>query len=420
MVFLPVLVLVGLLIWGSSLADDPIVEPAESPWPPERGIVFVGVQSVEYQISDRQAAETRAHHADDYGLFRVTPMRWTPEGLERAHAYTVEARSPGHGAPLLPALAVDHGELFVADGTTIQHYRPFGNLRASQSCKVKNWPTAMATRNGVVYLGSAGEVSAVDFNDGERWEVLYKVPEGVMAKPVDFFLRLGDRLVAVDNVITPKYAFVFERGASGVMTFRYHDSLPGGINGQITHGAVFDDSMLLLARYGGRGGSRRCLFRCQVGGDAVSIETILAVRVRYPAFWRGEGTSEVRVIFGTPGQDGEELAPDAPGAATFTESGGWTGIGVVDDHILLATTGRGILVIDPNAPAAAASVPVGGACGSLLVVGETVLALVHADEGAEKEGDQQKLVAYRWNATTRTLDLIREDRLLTDFLRIAR
>ena len=363
-------------------------EPPQSPWAPESGIVFVGVQLIDQRTLDRPPADRRdLCKWDVHTTFKNIPIRWTPNGVEQGKPFLLEARSYPHWHPPHAPLAVDGGELFVADGKVIQHRRPFSDTGVLSIGKVNRRPTALSTRNGIVYAGSAGQVTSVDFNNKGRLHALYTDekmdPLGPVAKPVDFFVRINSRLVAIDNVVVPKFAFVFEREVSGEMRFRYRDKLPKAApNEQITHGAVLDDTMFLIARYSHRGGSGKRLFRCKVGPSGITNTTVLSIH----------------------------------------DDGHWSGIVAVGDRLLLGDGKDGIVVLDPNAPDERRCVSVTGACAGIIAIGKTVLALVHNSDPSATKGRRWRstIVAYRWVAEKRTLEFIRKDPLKYPLRRIAR
>ncbi len=373
------------------------IEPIQSTRPLERSIVFLGIQFVETRRLDRPSSEQRRFRRQRYhDVFRLTPVRWTPKGTELAEPFTLEALHYSNVFPLQPPLTVEEGEVYVANGRKIEHRRPFVEPNVLWTGQVDRRPSAMSVFNGIVYVGSAGQVTAIDMNQGGRAQILHTDPtmdaSKGQAKPIDFFVRLGPRLVAIDNVVVPKFAYVFERDAAGRMRFLYRDDLPEGVNEQITHGTGSGDAMFLTSRFGHRGAFGYRLYRCRVGASSIANSTVART-----AFPRGTFAHDRT----------ERVGPDLGGP--------WTGIAATQDRILLGGQHKGIVILDPDAPEAARFVDVGGTCDGLLLVGKTVLALVNAGRGTNS-----KIVAYHWNGATRTLERIREDTLTVRLRRIAR
>ncbi len=371
--------------------DAPQFEPVESPWDPDPGIVFVGLENVGYRRIERPAAEKReSRDRYEHTIFRHTPIRWTSAGIEQAEPFRLEARHYDHWNPSQVALAVDQGELFIADGNTIQHRRPFSTPKVLSAVKVDRRPTSMITRNGIVYVGSVWKVMSVDFNNKGRSHVLYTDervdPFRAWAKPVDFFVRISNRLVAVDNVVVPKFAFVFDRQASGRMAFSYMDKLPEGPNEQLTHGAALDDTMFLIGEYSHRGGFGQILYSCEVGPSGITSKVLFSHH------------------------NSRHNNRDNPADQNNPES--WYDMGVVGDRLLIGRS-DGVAAIDPKYPDKKRLVLDKGWGHDFVISGNIVLVLANEKVTSETKKDvwRSTIAAYRWDAAKRTLKFIRQDPL---------
>jgi hypothetical protein len=155
-------------------------------------------------------------------------------------------------------------------------------------------PAALRELHSTLFIGEKGKVLAWDVSKKDaRPEVIYQTEKRWKPKKnTDAFALCGGLLVAVDNVMSPKYAFVFRVSEEGP-EFLYTGNLPFGVNSQYFEAAGADGKLAILKRFGHRGGS----------GESVEFFTVTEEGIRevrafgefYPREGRG-AASEARQL----------------------------------------------------------------------------------------------------------------------------
>lgn len=124
------------------------------------------------------------------------------------------------GAP--HALAADAGTLAYGDGRTVCILR---NLQGAEpiATRVKlpfgQKLQALALHEDVIYTGGTGRkiLGCIDLRGTARWTPLEPPPGiGLRGKSIDGFAVAGRRLIAVDDLVTPRYFLVYDLAASRV------------------------------------------------------------------------------------------------------------------------------------------------------------------------------------------------------------
>jgi hypothetical protein len=115
------------------------------------------------------------------------------------------------------------------------------------------------------YLGaSSARTIDIDFSASPPKVTVFEAPpeaSGSAFKSVDVFLVSADNatLLAVDDVITPFFVFVFKLAPSGAITYQHTISLGPDINGHYHWGFVNGDAVGLLSTSTHRGGQGQAL-----------------------------------------------------------------------------------------------------------------------------------------------------------------
>lgn len=117
--------------------------------------------------------------------------------------------------------------------------------------------TAMIEAGGKLYCGLPGEVRVVDFAEKEpsakEFFSAHRTDNKNKKKTIDAFARCGDKVVAIDDVVWPKYAYVFKSDAKG-LSAPYEADLPRGANSQYYQAAGDGQRMALLEHFSVREG----------------------------------------------------------------------------------------------------------------------------------------------------------------------
>lgn len=322
----------------------------------------------------------------------VTAVRWGADGrLE------VREASLGVAKPRPTLVALMQGEdLYAAveDGDGQWHvvrHRPFREGASAVSLPWKGErPTALTARGGRVYVGSPGRVDVVDFTgaapvfrEGFRSE-----HESTSRKAVDAFAWSGDTLVAVDDIVTPKFAFVLDI-AGGLPKHRLTTSLLAGANEHYEDAAAWGDTVVMTTRFLHRSGSGHRLVVMKLGETepADDLRSRLAYlqgkalppRLKQRALTEGGG-------HGPGGGRSTVLAGDRRTA--------WRGVAMPDArHAVICAEERGLLVIPVDLPEGrkGRTLDLGGPCAHLVHDGGALVALVKPRRGPAG------LVVLRWD-----------------------
>ncbi|MBI4956371.1 MAG: hypothetical protein HY908_30420 [Myxococcales bacterium] len=266
---------------------------------------------------------------------------------------------------------------------------------------------AQAVKLHTVSLASPGEAPR---------ELCRFVEEGPLRKSIDFFVRSGDWVVAVDDVRAP-YSAIYFRAAAGAAEPCRKWKLPELVNGHYTHGLVVrhagdrDAALLLIAEYGVFTHLGQVLLALSVRDEALDAgDRYVSPEWPDPELTLGEEKGD----YDPPGPelDGRSRPLELLGGKAFTR---WTGLGLAlgaPPRIALAAGVRGLLLVPwgPK-PRRAELIDVGGACLDVLSFGKGLLALVDpaSQRVAERPGRPQPkpspttLVTLSWDAAGRAV-----------------
>jgi hypothetical protein len=189
---------------------------------------------------------------------------------------------------------------------------------------------------------------------------------------VDFLVPAGPLVVAVDDEVMPKYAFVLELSASSRARYLYTTGLPSGPNETYMDAIAVDGTLVITAQYGVMDGSGNTLYRWKIGRDP-------------------EKTSRLKEFF-----------PEEPGMKSRLLAGKtltiWNGLGAIGKHVFVGAGERGILHMELGDEQALLH-DAGGPVADLLVLSGRIIALV-GEGGGERCGDGHAvaLVILTWNA----------------------
>jgi hypothetical protein len=277
----------------------------------------------------------------------------------------------------------DRSEHFVAPeaaegGWVLVHTRVTGER--DRAAKVIRPPDSVHLAGDIALVGIDNEVGFVDFAAREPvYESLVQRPE-VAYKAYDLFVRRGDWVVAIDDVVTPIYADTFRLGAKPVHSQAWE--MPSFINGRYVMGALHrsdeeSGTLFAIGTYGIMDGSGHDLValaidqgKLKAGGKVTLNATPLSdPPVLEEHVSRGTGKPE-KLAAGT------EVTP-------------WTGLDLLYtgkdlDRVLVAAGARGLLMIPPSfGPQTKAEVfHAGGECSDVVVDRSRVYLLVGGDSPA--------------------------------------
>jgi hypothetical protein len=264
-----------------------------------------------------------------------------------------------------PSLSVGYvataGERFAyvltRDGkdSRLERFEPFGERKATVAIPLENLtPAAMKEVHSTLYIGANGKVLAWDvLKKGTHPELVFKTKEKwAAAKNVDAFALCGDLLVAVDNVISPKWAFVF-RLTGNRAAYLYTAKLPSGINSQYFEAAGADGKLAILGRYSHRGGS----------GEFVNLleitEKELKHRCKFREFYPRSRGADMKTVKFVAGNRSSFRGVEFDGA-----------------RLLLGAGKRGLIILPHDTTIEPSSVDLGGNCTDLVKRGDRLFALV--------------------------------------------
>jgi hypothetical protein len=265
--------------------------------------------------------------------------------------------------------------MYLARGTGVERREPF-TANPATSVNLGQAPASLLGLGPGCLVGLEGRVDFVEFSGGKgKARTLFE--DGQKAKPVDFLVPLGESaFVAVDDVVTPKYAFVFDLEAGSVAEHRFTAELPAGANERYLDVAVRGDELVITASFGVLDGSGNTLYRW-------SVEKREAAARPHEEFLPRSGLDESPKL----------LAGDK---MTY-----WQGLGMIGDHAFIGAGARGVLhtaipVED------AALLDVGGYVLDLVVSGARILVLTAelVEKGDEVDLGQRHVVELAWDGET--------------------
>jgi hypothetical protein len=215
--------------------------------------------------------------------------------------------------------------------------------------------TAMIEVAGKLYLGLPGEVRVVDFSEKEpsarEFFSAKRTDKKDSRKTIDAFARCGELVVAIDDVVWPKYAYIFGTDKTGLTTVHEAD-LPMHANTQYYEAVGDGTRMALLAQFSHRGGSGSIVEFFEVG--AKSLE---------------EKLTKVEYVPRDEKQSPSLLAGD--------DFSSLNGMAFIDGALLVGAGERGILTIPTDVFRKPSLTATKGNCTDILLKDGRLFALVH-------------------------------------------
>ncbi|MBW2260965.1 MAG: hypothetical protein JRG91_03250 [Deltaproteobacteria bacterium] len=271
-----------------------------------------------------------------------------------------------------PAVSVSGTVLYLARGAYLERYEPLEPAAEPVIAELEDVPASLLCTGQTCLVGLESRVDHVDF--GRRKPKVRTIhEEDLFPKPVDFLVRSDGLIVAVDDEVMPKYAFVLELSASSRARYLYTTGLPSGPNETYMDAIAVDGTLVITAQYGIMEGSGNTLYRWKIGRDP-------------------ERSSRLKEFF----------PEDPTGMKTRLVAGEentlWNGLGAIDRHVFIGAGKRGILHMELGDEQALLH-DVGGPVADLLVLSGRIIALV-GQGGGERCGDGHAvaLVILTWNA----------------------
>ncbi len=241
-------------------------------------------------------------------------------------------------------------------------------------------PTALHLTGEILYVGAGQEVGWVDLAAQQPAFATLVQRDLRGEKAYDLFVRLGDRLVAIDDIVRPMMADWFALDAAARATRIGDWALPGVINGHYAHGALRARgggtfTLYLIAPYGIMSGDGHNLVAVPIEKDRLVFEDGLVLQ--------NAAGGATPVLEEQVSRDSGAVQSLVAGKV-FTE---WSGLAVdaANETLLVAAGERGLLVLpaDLAHDTRADVVSLGGACHDVVARGGRLLALVGAGAGSE-------------------------------------
>ena len=305
----------------------------------------------------------------------VHVLRITDRGVEVDLALALPRRDRE-----LPAAAVDGKHVYLARGTGVVRREPF-TVEPAPAVDMGQAPASLLGLGPGCLVGLGGQVSYVDFSDGKGVErTVFESKE--LDKPVDFLVPLGkDAFVAVDDVVTPKYAFVLDLVPGEVAAHRFTAELPAGANERYMDVAARGGELVITATFGVMHGSGNTLYRWLVEKKELA------------------GIPHEEFLPRMAGDDDERTKLLAGDKMTY-----WQGLGLVGDHAFIGAGARGVLHADIPVKEAALF-DAGGYVLDLVVSGDRIIVLTAqiVEKKGEVELGQRHVVELAWDADGRKL-----------------
>lgn len=263
------------------------------------------------------------------------------------------------------------------DDNRLHHFDPFDSEAEITTTKLGELsPTALIEAGTLLCIGATDEVRTIDLSSEKpETKQVHKrkgnedLPEEVRhRKVVDAFAWCGDLLVAVDDVVTPKYAFVFKQSEEGLV-YLYTADLPMSPNSQYFEAAGTNGRLAVAAQYGIRGGSG-----CFVDLFDVSEKELThtrTVREFFPWDEEQEGRPPLKLVEG--------------------EQSDFRGLEFHGDDLLIGIGSRGIVRVPLDPKGKPTQIDVKGSCSDVVLRRGSLYALVQdADDTATE------LVSLAW------------------------
>jgi hypothetical protein len=200
-------------------------------------------------------------------------------------------------------------------------------------------PRGLHVAGDALYVGSDKAVCWIDLARAKA-PCVELVRRGHAFKAYDLFVRLGDRLLAIDDEVMPMFADWFSIDAAGRPVKRLGDwNLPGVINGHYVHAALLatagdEYTLYLVAPYSIMSGSGHDLAAVPIRGDKLVFDPDLTLQ-------NADGKTPILEEHGDRG--GTKPATVLAGTAITP----WLGIAVTPDgkRLVIAAGARGLLAV---------------------------------------------------------------------------
>lgn len=197
-----------------------------------------------------------------------------------------------------------------ADGDELRAQRPFeatGSPLVTRSPAGAHPITALHCRGLRCLVGRFGQVDRIHLGEqAPAFELVQNVGTSSM-KPIDFFVTMGDEVIAVDDMILPKWALVLDADWNHLRSV----SLPSAANEVILAAAAHGQALVLMSGSVSTGGRFQRIATCELSQAEATCE--------YPY---------------------EEWMDGRNALSDFTE---WHGMAMAGSDILLAAGERGLL-----------------------------------------------------------------------------
>jgi len=264
------------------------------------------------------------------------------------------------------------------EGWALAHNRVTGER--DRSVTILRPPDSVHLAGDVALVGIDNEVGYVDFTEETpKYTPIVQRAEAAF-KAYDLFVRRGDWVVAIDDVVTPIYADTFRLGASPVHSQAWE--MPSFINGSYILGALHrsdaeSGTLFAIGTYGIMDGSGQDLVALAIENGKLKAKrevTLNATPLSDPPVLE----EHVSRRTGKPEKlaAGSDMTP-------------WTGLDLLHagrelDRVLVAAGARGLLMISPSfGPETKAEVlDTGGECVDVVVDQRRVYLLVGGDSPA--------------------------------------
>jgi hypothetical protein len=270
-----------------------------------------------------------------------------------------------------PAVAVSGETLYIARGAYLERHAPLDTSAEPVVAELDDVPASLLCTQQTCFVGLESRVDHVDF-DRKKPRVRTVHEEDLFPKPVDFLVPSGALVVAVDDEVMPKYAFVLEREGSRARHL-YTTGLPSGPNETCMDAIAVDGTLVVTAQFGIMDGSGNTLTRWKIGRDP-------------------ERSARLKEFFP------EQTEGMKPRLLAGEESSMWNGLGAIDRHVFIGAGERGILHMELGDEQASLH-DAGGPVADLLVIDGRIIALVGTGGGERcEEGQAVALVILTWNA----------------------
>ncbi len=302
----------------------------------------------------------------------IHPLRISGGSVQVGEAIEV----PRPGSSLVPATAVHGDVLYLARGSQVERRRPFSSPPTVEALKVQGQPSSLLGAGEGCFVGLEGRVDYLDFS-GSKPAVLKLHEDPALRKPVDFLVPMDGGLVAVDDEVVPKYAFVMSLHPDRPAVHRFTAELPSGPNEAYADALVVGDDLVITATFGVMTGPGNTLYRWPIRKSS------------------GRESGEALEEFKPEHKPG--LAPTLLAGSTFTY---WNGLGTIDGHLFIGAGTRGVQ-LGPVDGKPDRLHDLGGWCLDLLVLGGRLVALVtdgQEDPETRTVTGKRQIVVLEWDA----------------------